>query len=196
MLPVIGGCETVLGPLSSPPTFASAEQFNVQNSVASTVIVHRNVKLRGNVETMGSCLLFRDSLFRGDVAKISLQNCVVVEENVLVKPPLRCVMGRPADACSVSIGTFSLIGKRVVSEAVSIGAFVVIESDCCLGALVVVGHGAWLKKGCVVPPHTVLEPFYIYEGNPARPTQRLCEDSHPLEVKELIVQYFQSVVIG
>lgn len=162
----------------------------------NNAIVHRRVGLRGDVETLGACLVERGAILRGDIAKITLCNHVIVEEDVIVKPPLRVEVDRNIVASNVIVGTYSSIGKRTVCEAQCIGAFVVIEKDCCVGALSVVGHGAWVRRGSVVPAGAVLEPFFLYEGNPVQPVGRLNPESHALFVKEYQTQRMQSLVIG
>jgi carbonic anhydrase/acetyltransferase-like protein (isoleucine patch superfamily) len=182
----------VVDVVCTAPKFARSEEYSVMNSA----IVHRRVGLRGDVETLGSCLVERGAILRGDIAKITLYNCVVIEEDVIVKPPLRVEPNRNIEPVKVTIGTHSSIGKRTVCEAQSIGAFVVIEKDCCVGALSVIGHGAWIRRGSVVPAGTVVEPFFVYEGNPIQPVGLLHPESHALYVKELQNQRMQSLIIG
>jgi dynactin 5 len=130
------------------------------------------------------------------MAKITLYNGVILDEDVIVKPPLRLEGHRNVEASPVTLGTFCSIGKRTVCEAQRIGAFVVIEKDCCIGSLSVIGHGAWVLRGSVVPAGSVLEPFFLYEGNPVQPIGRLHPESHALYVKELQTQRMQSLIIG
>lgn len=174
------------------PKFARSEEYSVVNNA----IVHRRVYLRGDVETLGSCLIERGAILRGDIAKITLYNFVIIEDDVILKPPLRLEPNRNIEAVKVTVGTYSSFGKRTICEAQSIGAFVVIESDCCIGSLSVVGNGAWIRRGSVVPAGSVLEPFYVYEGNPIQPVGRLQPESHALYVKELQNQRMQSIIIG
>lgn len=180
-----------------PPVFAQSAEYTVQSNTDDCIVVlHRDVRLRGNVQTSGSCFVGMRSIVRGDIATVSLGNQCILEYDVLLKPPLRVVPGRPVEACPVTVGCATFFGRRVICEALSVGAFVVIEKDCCIGELAVIGHGVWLKQGSVVPPQTVLEPFFVYSGCPAQPIARLSEDTHPLAVREYIARRYQQVIIG
>ena len=160
--------------------------------IANNNVLLKMCRVLGDVATI-SCFVGRASVVRGDIAKITLGQGVFIEDSVIIRPPLRITDKVAAEAIAVTIGNYVFVGYRTVCEAMSIGNFVIVESDCIVGERCVIGHGCWLKAGTVVPSGQSLIPFGVYQGNPAALVGRAQEDVHPTLTREFISQHFQSL---
>lgn len=181
------------GIASPAPVVCLPSKPDLKDSLIQTggSFLSKRCRLLGDVATV-SCYIGKMAVLRGDIAKISIGQGVFVDENAIIRPPMR--LGKVvADPVPVSVGNYVFIGPYSISEASSIGNFVIVEEKCVIGEKCVIHHGAWLKKGAVATPGQVLEPFGIYEGNPAKKVGRSQEDTHPIYVRELLSQLFQTL---
>jgi dynactin-5 len=68
----------------------------------------------------------------------------------------------------VEIGSYTIIGRECVLEGVAIGSCCTIEDGSYLSNRTIVKDCVLVKRGSVVPPDTVIPPFAIVSGCPAR----------------------------
>ena len=175
--------------------FASSLEYSAD--AAANTYVDKTALPFGDISLTSSCLIGREAIIRGDLAKISLGTFVVIGSRTVLRPPFRMIPTKSAaEACPVTIGDFTQFGSMVVCEALCVGNFVIVEDGAVLGSKSVIPHGAWIKKGCVVPSHMTLIPFAVYEGNPCKLVATLQEDAHVVLVRERLRQLLASLVIG
>jgi dynactin-5 len=176
--------------------FAQAKEYTIEASINSFVDV--TALPFGDISLSSSCIIGREAVLRGDLAKISLGAFVAIGNKTLIKPPYRMVLGarQAAEACPVSIGDYTQFGSMVVCEALCVGNFVIVEDGVVIGSKSMISHGCWIKKGAVVPPQSNLIPFAVYEGNPCMLVATLQEDAHVVLVRERQRQILSSLVIG
>lgn len=179
-------------PSPLPDVCLPARDCSMLNYLQSNII-HKHARPLGNVVTK-SCFLGKSVMVRGDIAAVSIGFGVFIDEGAIIRPPLRHTERKTmAEAVPVTIGNMVYIGANVICEAMKIENFVIIESGSIIGERAVIRHGAQVRAGSVVPPGAVVPPFTIVEGNPAQVVARVQEDIHPLLVRELIAQFYQSV---
>lgn len=188
------GAPSPLDAICHAPVFVEATQYQLASAAGPLTIVSKAAAARGTILTRGSCYIGPNCVLRGDIASVTLNNTVFLDDGCILRPPVR--IASKMEAVPMEIGCCVYVGKHVVCEATCIGSYSVIESETVIGELSVVGNGTWIRKGSVVPPSTTLEGFCVYEGNPVRRVARLNEESHALYVREWLVRKLQTIVIG
>lgn len=68
----------------------------------------------------------------------------------------------------MKVGDHVSVGANTVLEAATVGSHVEIGANCLVGRFTIIKDCARILDGSVVAPHTVIPPFSIYAGNPAR----------------------------
>lgn len=119
--------------------FVTEKQYRVLNA-SSRVVAHATARLIGDVTVVASTLFGKDVILRGDLGPIRFGPLVVVDNEAIVRPTVRCLPGRgTAEVIPLQVGSGCYIGRRCVIEAVSIGALVIVEADVSIGSGSVVG---------------------------------------------------------
>ncbi|KAH9579768.1 hypothetical protein LSM04_001076 [Trypanosoma melophagium] len=156
---------------------------------------HNTSHLMGQVKTLGLLLLEKMVVVRGDIAEITLGDTVILREKSVLRPPLRSVLNRNvAESTPVTVGSMTLIGRRVFSEAKSVGSFVLIEDECVISEWVEVPDGVWLLSGSIVPSGVRLAPYVVYEGRPARPIANVDAELHQIFMTERVNEVFSALM--
>ncbi|ORC91016.1 trimeric LpxA-like protein [Trypanosoma theileri] len=156
---------------------------------------HNTAHLMGQVKTIGLLLLEKKVVVRGDIAEITLGNAVILREQCVLRPPLRSLLNRSvAESTPVIVGSMTVIGRRVVSEAQSVGNFVLIEDECVISEWVEIPDGVWLRSGSIVPSGVRLAPYVVYEGRPARPIASVDAELHQIFMTERVNEVFSALM--
>ncbi|RNF05254.1 trimeric LpxA-like protein [Trypanosoma rangeli] len=153
--------------------------------------VHEKAHLLGDVRASGFLLVEALVVVRGDIDFVALAEAVILREQCVVRPPLRSLLNLTvAESSPMTIGSATMIGRRTVCEAKSVGSYVHVEDDCVIGEWTEVPDGVWLRAGCVVPAGLRLAPYVVYEGRPARPVASLDAELHQLFMKDRVYEVF------
>ncbi|PWV08534.1 hypothetical protein C3747_89g39 [Trypanosoma cruzi] len=155
--------------------------------------LHKNAHLLGDVRSSGFLLAGAKVVVRGEIASVTLADAVILCEECIVRPPLRSLLNlNSIESSPLVIGSATVIGRRTVCEAKSVGSYVHVEDDCVIGEWVEVPDGVWLRSGCVVPSGMRLAPYVVYEGRPARPVASLDAELHQIFMKERVYEVFSA----
>ncbi|RNF16676.1 trimeric LpxA-like protein [Trypanosoma conorhini] len=183
------GTPCVLTSTSFPePLRDTSSELGCESSVRW---VHGKAQLLGDVRVSGFLLAEAMVVVRGDIASVSLADAVILRAGCVVRPPLRPLLNLTvAESSPVTIGSATMLGKRTVCEATSVGSYVHVEDDCVIGEWAEVPDGVWLRSGCVVPAGLRLAPYAVYEGRPARPVASLDAELHQLFMRDRVYEVF------
>ncbi|KAJ1341551.1 hypothetical protein BSLG_003974 [Batrachochytrium salamandrivorans] len=91
----------------------------------------------------------------------------------------------------MKMGDHVVIESDTVSEASSIGSYIHIGKDCVIGRFVVIKDCVKILDGSVVPANTIIPPFSVYGGNPAKLVDEWTEAAQEI-MQEDTVQYYYS----
>ena len=163
------------------------EHFTVQQGA---VMHHSALVMDPREFVFATCFLSDGAVIRSDMARVTIGAYVLVDSGALIRPPLRFAK-KKVEALKVAVGSYCHFGCHCVCEALSVGNFVLIEERAIIGKMSVLSVGCWVRADCVVPPSSVLIPFGVYSGNPARLVATTTEDVHPLYVRERILEILQ-----
>ncbi|KAF4657627.1 hypothetical protein FOL46_007342 [Perkinsus olseni] len=122
-----------------------------------------------NIRIGGRSIVHKGCVLHGDLGRIECRKWVVLGDDVVLmpcSPANRLDSGASRqqqhyDRADLFLGEYVHVGPRTVVKAASIGNYVRIEEDCCLGeGCVVKGHSVILA-GTKVPPRSTVPPFHI-----------------------------------
>ncbi|KAF4757422.1 hypothetical protein FOZ63_023201 [Perkinsus olseni] len=122
-----------------------------------------------NIRIGGRSIVHKGCVLHGDLGRIECRKWVVLGEDVVLmpcSPAKRLDSGvsrqqQHYDRADLFLGEYVHVGPRTVVKAASIGNYVRIEEDCCLGeGCVVKGHSVILA-GTKVPSRATVPPFHI-----------------------------------
>lgn len=131
-------------------------------------------------------------ILRADLAKIYLGRYAILNENVIIKPPMK-KQNNQMKFVSVEIGNYVFIDKNTIVQAIKIGNFAKIGKDCIIGARSTIGESSVILDGSIITPDSVIAPYSVYGGKPALYMGELPESSF-LVHKEACVSFFNNFV--
>ncbi|KEG09697.1 trimeric LpxA-like protein [Trypanosoma grayi] len=153
--------------------------------------VHKTAHLLGDVRSSGLLLAETMVVVRGDITTVTFGEAVILCEGCVLRPPLRALLNRSvAESTPVTMGSTTVIGRRAVCEAHSVGSYVLVEDDCVIGEWVEIPDGVWLRSGSVVPPGMRLAPYVVYEGRPAHAVATVDAELHQISMEERVRDVF------
>jgi len=147
-------------------------------------IIHKNSKMVNPTAieiSGGKCVLMGDTVFHCDVAPIKLDKYCIICEGCVLKPcqfiDIEAVEVQAPKYISLSVGSYSYIGKNSVVECAVIGLGCIIGSNCTISARSVLKDHVHVEDNTVVPMDMVIPPFAVVAGNPCRIVGFVCESA-------------------
>lgn len=116
----------------------------------------------------------------------SLLAVALLRQDAVASKDLNAAVVESDSTHRVTLGRFTFVGARVVSEASRIESFVFVGDRAVLGEGCELLEGACVTAGSVVPAEALLAPYTVYDGVPAVPLGRLDSMSHRQVMKELL----------
>jgi len=95
----------------------------------------------------------------------------------------------------LKIGDFVEIGASCVVEAASIGSFVRIGRNCVVGRFAIIKECCQILDDSVIPSNTVVPPFSVFGGNPARFLGEVGESWEEV-VEEFMREHYHTGFVG
>lgn len=135
----------------------------------------------GDVTMGDECSIWYNAVLRGDVNSIRLGNKVNIQDNAMV----HCTFERAATTIgnNVSVGHNAIVHGCAIEDHVLIG----------MGAIVMdhahIGRGSIIAAGAVVKENTVVPPFTLWAGIPAKFVKKLEEESSLNKLDKLANNY-------
>ncbi len=129
-------------------------------TIGSEVYLADNATVVGDVVIGDQCSIWFNAVLRGDVNSIRIGNRVNIQDGSVLHTLYQKSTIEIAD--DVSIGHNVTIHGAKIERLALIGMGSIVMDD------VVVGEGAIVAAGAVVLSKTIIEPYSIYAGSPAK----------------------------
>ena len=121
-----------------------------------------NATIVGDVVMGNDCSIWFNAVLRGDVNAIRIGNRVNVQDG--------SVLHTLYEKSTVHIGNDVSIGHNATIHGADIGDKALIGMGATVLDHAVIGEGAIIAAGALVLSNTVVEPFTLWAGVPARPS--------------------------
>ena len=119
-----------------------------------------NATIIGDVVIGNDCSIWFNTVLRGDVNYIRIGNGVNIQDG--------SVLHTLYEKSTVEIGDFVSVGHNVTIHGAHIKDYALIGMGSTLLDHAIVGEGAIVAAGSLVLSNTVIEPFSIWGGVPAK----------------------------
>lgn len=135
--------------------------------------------LLGNVEIGKNCIIYPNTVIRGENHKVTIGDCVNIQENSCIH---------------TEVDRDVLIGKNVTIGHNAIVHACTIEDNCIIGMGAIVQNGAIIEQNCiigaaaVVPPNMIVPKGHVAYGVPAKVVRELRQQDYD-EIVESTEEY-------
>ncbi len=133
--------------------------------IPSSCFVADNATIVGDVHMGEECSVWFTAVIRGDVNSIAMGNKVNVQDGAII----HCTYQKAATKIGncVSIGHRAMVHGCTIEDHVLIGMGSIVMDHC------VIGHHSIIAAGAVVTEGTVVEPYSLYAGVPAKKIKQI-----------------------
>lgn len=114
----------------------------------------------GDVVMGNDCSVWFNAVIRGDVNSIHIGNNVNVQDGA--------VLHTLYNTSTITIGNFVSIGHNAIVHGANIDDYALIGMGAVVMDYAHIGEGAVVAAGAVVLAHTVIEPYTLWAGCPAK----------------------------
>ena len=129
--------------------------------------IYPEATIIGDVTFGSKCYVGAGAVIRGDYGTVKIGSRTAIEENCVIH-------ARPNDVCKigndVTIGHGAIIHNAIVKDGCVIGMGASVSDFTLVGEWAVVGEGAVVKNS------TIIEPYQIVVGVPAKPVTKVTPD--------------------
>ncbi|KAN0060064.1 hypothetical protein ACQY0O_008037 [Thecaphora frezii] len=178
-----------------PPLHKHVPSFNpneyLQTAQTGNQVSKRSIILgSANIMLGGKCILHPGAIIRGDLKRntstapaepgapashaperatvvVLMGRYCLLDEGCIVRPPWKVYRGK-FSYYPLKMGDYVSIGANSVVEAATLGSHVEVGANCIIGRFSIIKDSVRILDGSVVAPNTVIPPFSIYAGNPAK----------------------------
>jgi len=119
-----------------------------------------NATIVGDVEIGDGCSIWFNAVLRGDVNPIRIGNHVNVQDGA--------VLHTLYQKSVVELGDYVSIGHNVCIHGARIEEYALVVMGATVLDYAVVGKGALVAAGALVLSNTIIEPFTLWAGVPAK----------------------------
>jgi len=140
-----------------------------------------NATLVGDIVMGNQCSVWFNAVIRGDVNSIRIGNRVNIQDGVVI----HCTYEKTKTILhdNVSLGHNAIVHGSEIEENVLVGMGAIIMDNCHIGANSIIGAGAVLTEG------TIVEPWSVYAGVPAKKIKSLSPELFKGEVERIANNY-------
>ena len=142
-----------------------------------------NATLVGDIEMGADCSIWFNAVVRGDVNFIKMGDKVNIQDGACI----HCTF----EKCGTTIGNSVSIGHHAIVHGCTLEDNVLIGMGAIVMDHAVIGHHSIIAAGAVVSENTIVEPFSIYAGVPARRIKEISAEQRKLldELPDRYVMY-------
>jgi carbonic anhydrase/acetyltransferase-like protein (isoleucine patch superfamily) len=154
--------------------------------ISEESFIAKNATIIGEVKIGKFSSIWYNVVLRGDIAPIRIGNNTSIQDGSIV----HCDVGVPT-----TIGNNVTIGHNVMLHACKIGDNSLIGMGAIVLDGVEVGEGTIVGAGSIVTPKTVIPPFSMALGVPAKVVRKLSEEeivnlkNHAIDYVDLMKRY-------
>jgi len=133
--------------------------------IPPSCFVAANATIVGDVCMGEDCSIWFTAVIRGDVNSIEMGNKVNIQDGAII----HCTYQKAATKIGhcVSIGHRAMVHGCTIEDHVLIGMGSIVMDHC------VIGHHSIIAAGAVVTEGTVVEPYSLYAGVPAKKIKQI-----------------------
>jgi carbonic anhydrase/acetyltransferase-like protein (isoleucine patch superfamily) len=135
----------------------------------------------GNVKMGNNCSVWYNAVVRGDVHEIILGNKVNVQDGAVIHATYK--------KCGTYIGNSVSIGHKAIVHGCKVNDFVLIGMGAIVMDLAEIGEGAIIAAGAIVKENTIVPPYTLWAGVPAKQVKELDKNTTFEKLEKLANNY-------
>lgn len=153
----------------------------ISPSRGNNCFIAPNATLTGDVVLGDECSIWFNAVLRGDVNSIRIGNRVNVQDGAII----HCTYQKAATHVgnNVSIGHNAIVHGCVIEDHVLVGMGAIVMDHARIGSHSIIAAGA------VVLENTVVEPYSIYAGVPAKKVKTVSAALVEGEIERIAANY-------
>ncbi len=136
--------------------------------IPKSTYVAENASIIGDVSIGENCSVWFQAVIRGDVNKIQIGENVNIQDGAVI----HCSYQKAA----TTIGKHVSVGHKAILHGCTIEDNVLVGMGAIVMDHAIVGKGAIIAAGAVVLEKTIVPPYTIYAGTPAKEVKKLTPD--------------------
>ena len=142
-----------------------------------------NATIIGDVVCGDNCSFWFQSVVRGDVHFIKMGDRVNVQDGAVIHATYQ--KSPTTIGNDVSIAHKAIVHGCTIEDEVLIGMGAIVMDDAHIG------HHSIIAAGSIVLQNTIVEPFSIYGGIPAKKIKNLDQSAAAGEIKRIAANYIK-----
>ncbi len=142
-----------------------------------------NTTIIGDVVCGDNCSFWFQSVIRGDVHYIKMGDRVNVQDGAVIHATYQ--KSPTTIGNDVSIAHNAIVHGCTIEDEVLIGMGAIVMDDAHIG------HNSIIAAGSIVLQNTIVEPYTIYGGIPAKKIKNLDQSSAAGEIKRIAANYIK-----
>jgi carbonic anhydrase/acetyltransferase-like protein (isoleucine patch superfamily) len=142
-----------------------------------------NTTIIGDVVCGDNCSFWFQSVIRGDVHFIKMGDRVNVQDGAVIHATYQ--KSPTTIGNDVSIAHNAIVHGCTIEDEVLIGMGAIVMDDAHIG------HNSIIAAGSIVLQNTIVEPFSIYGGIPAKKIKNLDQSAAAGEIKRIAANYIK-----
>jgi carbonic anhydrase/acetyltransferase-like protein (isoleucine patch superfamily) len=156
---------------------------NIHPKFGNNCFLAENATVVGEVIMGDECSIWFNAVVRGDVNSITIGNKVNIQDGAIV----HCTFQK----AKTLIGNFCSIGHNAIVHGCTLEDNVLIGMGAIIMDHAVIGHHSIIAAGALITENTIVEPFSVYAGVPAKKVKEISEEQKKLldELPDRYVMY-------
>jgi carbonic anhydrase/acetyltransferase-like protein (isoleucine patch superfamily) len=156
---------------------------NINPKFGSNCFLAPNATVVGDVTMGNDCSVWFSAVIRGDVNSISIGNKVNIQDGAVI----HCTYQK----AKTVIGDFCSIGHNAIVHGCTLEKNVLIGMGAIVMDQAVIGHHSIIAAGSLILENTIVEPYSVYAGVPAKKVKSITEEQQKLlnELPDRYVMY-------
>lgn len=140
-----------------------------------------NATIIGNVKMGNDCSVWYNAVIRGDVHEIIMGNKVNIQDGAVIHATYQ--------KCGTYIGNSVSIAHKAIVHGCKINDFVLIGMGAIVMDLAEIGEGAIIAAGAIVKENTIVPPYTLWAGVPAKQVKELDRNATLEKLEKLANNY-------
>lgn len=136
--------------------------------IGHNVFLAEGACIIGDVTLGDRCSVWFNAVIRGDVSSIRIGKSVNIQDGAILHTLYK--------ASTIVLDDYSSIGHGAIIHGANIGKYALIGMGAVVMDYASVGEGAIVAAGAVVPKNTVIEPYSLWAGVPAKKIKQLTKE--------------------
>ncbi len=143
-------------------------------SIDATAFIARGAQVIGDVRMLANSSVWYNAVLRGDINYISIGERSNIQDGCIIhlENELSCIVGN-----DVTVGHGAILHGCTIEEGALIGMGAIILSGA------IIKKGSVIAAGAVVKEKTIVEPFSLMAGVPAKFIRQLPEETYQTNLK-------------